>query len=216
DRTDIERLAELVHRHDLLVLADDAYAEIRYGGQTHFLQSVPGMAERTVTLYTFSKKYAMTGWRLGAAIAPPAIVQVFTALSAAESGTANFTQWAGLEALRGDQGGAARLLATLKERRDVTLDALVGVTGVRVRAPASTIYVYADVGAAMRNLGLRDVRDFAAAALQHTGVSFCTQRHFGRPLFGEEASYIRLAFSGIDAAEIREGLGRLKAWIAAG
>lgn len=213
DRADIERLAELVLRHDLLVLADDAYAEIRYSGRTHFLQSLPGMAERTVTLYTFSKKYAMTGWRLGAAIGPPAMMRVFAALSAAESGTANFTQWAGLEALRGDQSGAAGLLATLTHRRDATLEALSGIDGMRVSAPESTIYVYPEVGGLIHRLGLRDVRAFADAALRHTGVSFCTRRHFGRSLPGEDESYIRLAYSGIDVAEIREGLGRLKAWI---
>ncbi|MGQ0551494.1 MAG: pyridoxal phosphate-dependent aminotransferase [Armatimonadota bacterium] len=216
DRREVERLAELVGRHDLLVLADDAYAEIRYDGQTHFLQSLPGMAGRTVTLYTFSKKYAMTGWRLGAAIGPPALMDVFTTLSAAESGTANFTQWAGLEALRGDQSDAAALLAALKERRDATLQALTGMEGIQVRIPASTIYLYPEVGGAIRKLGLRDVRDFADAALRRTGVSFCTRRHFGRMLPGEPDSFIRLAYSGIDAAEIREGLARLKSWIEGG
>ena len=72
-RGENEHLAELARSHDLVVLADDAYAEIRYSGETQFLQSLPGMAERTVTLYTFSKKYAMTGWRLGAAIGPAII-----------------------------------------------------------------------------------------------------------------------------------------------
>ncbi|MGH2374599.1 MAG: pyridoxal phosphate-dependent aminotransferase [Candidatus Methylomirabilaceae bacterium] len=215
-RSEVEWLAELVSRHDLLVLADDAYAEIRYTGQTHFLQSVPGMAARTVTLYTFSKKYAMTGWRLGAAVGPPALMDVFTTLSAAESGTANFTQWAGLEALRGDQSGAVALLATLKERRAATLEALAGMDGVRAHVPESTIYVYPEVAGALRRLGLRDVREFAAAALRETGVSFCTRRHFGRLLPAEDDSYIRLAYSGIDTAGIREGLGRLRAWIQAG
>lgn len=216
DRGEVERLAELVNRHDLLVLADDAYAEIRYTGQTQFLQSVSGMAERTVTLYTFSKKYGMTGWRLGAAVGPPALMGVFSMLNAAESGTANFTQWAGLEALRGDQSGAAALLATLKERRDATMEALAGTDGVRAHVPESTIYVYPNVAGAIHRLGLHDVREFAAAALRETGVSFCTRRHFGRLLPAEDDAYIRLAFSGIEEAAIRDGLGRLRVWIQGG
>jgi aspartate/methionine/tyrosine aminotransferase len=215
-RLDIERLADLVLAHDLVVLADDAYAEIRYGGETHFLQTVPGLAERTVTLYTFSKKYAMTGWRLGAAIAAEPIIDAFRSLSTLESGTANFTQWAGLEALRGDQGGAARALATLARRRDVMLEILSTIDGVRVHRPESTLYVYPEVTGAMHRVGATTLAEFAAAALRKTGVSFCTRHHFGRPLEGEYGAYIRLAYSGIDIADIREGLARFKAWIEGG
>lgn len=215
-RRDIERLADLVLAHDLFVLADDAYAEIRYGGNTQFLQSVPGLAGRTVTLYTFSKKYAMTGWRLGAAIAPEPIIEVFRSLSTMESGTAHFTQWAGLEALCGDQTGAARLLATLAQRRDIMLEILETIDGVRVSRPASTLYVYPEVTGAMHRVGVATLADFAAAALRDTGVSFCTRDHFGRPLEGEQGAYIRLAYSGIDIPDIREGLGRFKAWIQGG
>ncbi len=216
DRGDTERLAELVLAHDLAVLADDAYAEIRYEGRTQFLQSLPGMADRTVTLYTFSKKYAMTGWRLGAAIGPPPVIDAFRALSADESGSAHFSQWAGLEALRGDQRGAVELLATLKARRDLVLELLADLDGIIVAPPASSIYIYTEVGGAMRRVGAATLDAFAAAALRETGVSFCTRKHFGPPLPGEHGSYIRLAFSGIDPAEIREGLRRFRAWIEQG
>jgi aspartate/methionine/tyrosine aminotransferase len=213
DRVANERLAALVLAHDLAVLADDAYAEIRYRGRTHFLQSIAEVAERTVTLYTFSKKYAMTGWRLGAAVGPPSVIEKFRLISADESGSGNFTQWAGLEALRGDQRGAIELLATLKARRDLVLELLAGIDGVRVAAPASSIYIYPEVGGAMRRVGAATLDAFAAAALRETGVSFCTRKHFGPLLPGEQGAYIRLAFSGIDVPEIREGLQRFRAWI---
>jgi aspartate aminotransferase len=215
-RSENERLAELARAHDLVVLADDAYAEIRYSGETQFLQSLPGMAERTITLYTFSKKYAMTGWRLGAAIGPAPIIEKFRLVSADESGSANFSQWAALEALRGDQRGAADLLVTLKTRRDLVLKELAGIDGVRVTAPASSIYVYPEVSGAMRRVGAATLDAFASAALRETGVSFCTRKHFGPLLSGEQGSYIRLAFSGIDVSEIPEGLQRFRAWIDAG
>ena len=67
---ELERLAELVRAHDLMVLCDEAYFDVRFEGASRSLASLPGMRERCVILYTFSKKYAMTGWRLGAAIGP--------------------------------------------------------------------------------------------------------------------------------------------------
>jgi aspartate/methionine/tyrosine aminotransferase len=175
------------------------------------------MAERTVTLYTFSKKFAMTGWRLGAAVAPPPIVNALRALSGNESGIAHFTQWAGLAALRSapsDPGGPAALVAALKDRRDAMIESLAGIDGVRVHVPPSSLYVYPEVSGAMARLGITELRAFAAAALRETGVSFCTRQHFGRPLPGERGHYIRLAFSGVGVPEIREGLGRFAAWAA--
>jgi aspartate/methionine/tyrosine aminotransferase len=216
DRADNERLADLILAHDLAVLADDAYAEIRYGGETHFLQCLPGLADHIVTLYTFSKKYAMTGWRLGAAIGPPPVIDAFRALSADESGGVTFSQWAGIEALRGDQRGAVELLATLRARRDLILEMLADVPGINVAPPVSSIYIYPEVGEAMQRVGAGTLDAFASAALHETGVSFCTRKHFGPPTPGEHGSYIRLAFSGIDVGEIREGLQRFKAWIERG
>ena len=82
------------------MLSDEAYFEMRYSGTSTSIAALPGMAERTVILYTFSKKYAMTGWRLGAAIAPAGVSAVFAKLNTNnESCTTQFVQWAGLEAL---------------------------------------------------------------------------------------------------------------------
>jgi aspartate/methionine/tyrosine aminotransferase len=68
---ELEKVAELVKKHNLYVLCDEAYFDIRYQGKSRsFVISLPGMVERSVILYTFSKKFAMTGWRLGAAIGP--------------------------------------------------------------------------------------------------------------------------------------------------
>ena len=78
---ELGHLAELVLRHDLTVLCDEAYFDIRYSGASASLASLPGMAERSVILYTFSKKFAMTGWRLGAAIGPRGIIEVIAKLN---------------------------------------------------------------------------------------------------------------------------------------
>lgn len=215
-RDEIERLAELALQHDLFVLSDDAYEEIRYSGRTEYIVNVPGMAERTVTLYTFSKKYAMTGWRLGGAIGPRPLIDAIAQLNGNdESCTANFVQWAGVEALCGDQSHVPALLATLCERRDAAVALLNSTPGIRVHEPASTFYLFPNVTGAMRRRGFDDVNAFATAALHATGVSFCTRAHFGRPQPGETQHYVRFAYSGINAGDIREGLVKLKAWIEA-
>jgi len=208
-------LAELALRHNWWVLSDEAYFEMRYSGVSQSIASLPGMQERTVILYTFSKKYAMTGWRLGAAIGPREVVAAIARLNTNdESCTAHFVQWAGVEALCGDQSGAQSILETLRERRDAAVEALQAIPGVSLRKPETTFYLFPNVTGAMRRLGFTDVAQFADAALRNTDVSFCTRKHFGRPQPGETEHYVRFAYSGIDVANIREGLGRLKDWIA--
>jgi aspartate/methionine/tyrosine aminotransferase len=213
---EIEALAELALRHDLYVLSDEAYWDIRYSGRSKSIVSVPGMQERTVILYTFSKKFAMTGWRLGGAIGPKEVVDVIATINVnQESCTSHFIQWAGVEGLTGDQTGAREILATLNERRDVAVAALNDIDGVSCYSPEATFYLFPDVTGAMERTGLTDYNEFRMAALRQTGVSFCTRLHFGRELPGEARRYVRIAYSGIPADRIREGLGRLKAFVEA-
>ncbi len=213
-RGEIEAVADLARKHDLYVLSDEAYWDVRYGGEALSIASLPGMAERTVILYTFSKKFAMTGWRLGAAVGPEDLIGVIATLNVnEESCTNHFVQWAGVEALTGDQSEAAKILETLLERRDVAVNALNCIPGVSCYTPTATFYLFPDVTGAMDAVGAADYNEFRVSALEETGCSFCTRLHFGRALPGEERSYIRIAYSGIDSEQIEEGLGRLKTWV---
>ncbi len=211
---EMQRVAELAIKHDLWVLSDEAYFDVRYSGATTSIASLPGMKERTVILYTFSKKYAMTGWRLGAAIGPKEVVQAIARLNTNdESCTTHFVQWAGVEALRGDQSTARANVETLRERRDATVEILRQIDGLVVHKPESTFYLFPNVTRVMARLGYTSVAAFADAALKNTGVSFCTRMHFGRPFPGEAGHYIRFAYSGIDTPDIREGLTLFRDWI---
>jgi aspartate/methionine/tyrosine aminotransferase len=211
---EFEKLAELVLKHDLYVLCDEAYFDIRYEGKSTSLASLPGMAERCVILYTFSKKFAMTGWRLGAAIGPQEIIDVITKLNVNDESCPNhFIQYGAIEGLTGDQTETRKLLDTLKKRRDTTVDILNSIEGVHCFRPNATFYLYPNVSGAMQKKGLTDYDDFRRTVLHETGVSFCTRMHFGRPLEGEDNFYIRLAYSGIDMAEIKEGLEKFKSFI---
>ncbi len=209
-----EKLAELVLKHDLYVLCDEAYFDVRYEGTSSSLASLPGMGDRCVILYSFSKKFAMTGWRLGAAIGPKEIIDVITKLNVNQESCSNhFIQYAAIEGLTGDQTGAKQILQTLKDRRDTAVDLLNSIDGVRCFRPNATFYLYPNITQAMQKKGLTDYDAFRKTLLKETGVSVCTRLHFGRAQKDEQNFYIRLAYSGINAPDIKEGLGRFKAFI---
>ena len=213
-QAELEKIAELVLKYDLYVLSDEAYFDIRYAGQSKSLVSLPGMAERCVILYTFSKKFVMTGWRLGATIGPKEIIDIIIKLNVNEESCSNhFVQYAAIEGLTGNQAETRQVLETLKERRDLTVDLLNDIEGISCIRPNATFYLWPNVTAAMQKTGLTDYDDFRRTVLHETGVSFCTRLHFGRPLEGEDNYYIRMAYSGINPPEIKEGLGKLKAFI---
>ncbi|WP_409484577.1 pyridoxal phosphate-dependent aminotransferase [Arsenicicoccus dermatophilus] len=209
-----EAVARLAIEHDLWVLSDEAYFDMRYSGTSTSIASIDGMKDRTVILYTFSKKYAMTGWRLGAGIAPLEIAKVFSTMNTNnESCTTHFIQYAGVAALTESQQPVADMLQVLRGRRDTACEITNSIPGMSVAVPESTFYLFPDVTEAVQRVGAKDVDDFATQALHATGVSFCTRNHFGRRQDDETRDYIRFAYSGISEDRIREGLGKLKDWI---
>jgi aspartate/methionine/tyrosine aminotransferase len=208
---EFERLAELVLKNDLYVLCDEAYFDIRYEGRSSSFAAIPDMAERSVILYTFSKKFAMTGWRLGAAIGPKKVMDVFAKLNVNDESCSNhFIQYAAMEGLTGDQSEAKQILKTLKQRRDTAVDTLNAIDGIKCFRPNATFYLFPNITEAMKKKGFGDYDAMRKALLRETGVSVCTRLHFGRRLKGEKDFYIRLAYSGIDVPEIKEGLEKLK------
>ena len=207
----MERLAKLCVDNDLTVLSDEAYFDILYKGEGKSIASFPGMFERTIILYTFSKKFAMTGWRLGAAIGPERVVEKISQLNVNdESCTTQFVQWAGVAALEGPMNEYRNMVKTLRERRDVAVNLLNSMRGVHVSSPESTFYLYPNVTKAMERLGTKTVEEFRKKVLMETGVSFTTRNHFGSSFDGETQFYIRLAYSGIGVDDIKEGLDRMK------
>jgi aspartate/methionine/tyrosine aminotransferase len=208
-----EKLAELVRKHNLYVLADEAYFDMRYSGKSTSFVEQPGMAERTVILYTFSKKFAMTGWRLGASIGPKEIVDVIAKINVNDESCSNhFIQYGALAGLQGDQSEPQAILDTLEARRDATAAGLNAIDGIHTFVPNATFYLFPNVTELMERKGMNDYEEFRRAALHATGVSFTSRIHFGRELEGEPNKYIRLAYSGINVPDINEGLALLKDW----
>ena len=210
---EFEQLREIVLENDLTVLVDEAYFDIRYEGKSRSFAALPDMAERCLIGYTFSKKFAMTGWRLGASIGPKEIVDVIAKLNVNDESCSNhFIQFGAVEALTGDQSGAQKILEILRERRDIAVAGLNDIDGVSCFCPQATFYLFPNVTALMKRRSFDDYDAFRRDALEATGVSFCTRLHFGRALPGETHRYIRFAYSGIDVPDIRDGLAKLKAY----
>jgi aspartate/methionine/tyrosine aminotransferase len=211
---ELRQLAELAIKHDLLVFSDEAYFDIYYEDKPKSIASLPGMEERTVILYTFSKKFAMAGWRLGATIGPKEIVDVIAKLNVNDESCSNhFIQYGALAGLQSDQTEVLAILDVFRERRDIAVDILNSIPGIKCFRPESAFYLYPNVTALMQQKGYPDYDAFRKDLLHNTGVSFCTRMHFGRPLPGETQKYIRLAFSGIDKENILEGLHKMKDYL---
>jgi aspartate aminotransferase len=146
---DVQRaLAEIAVQHDLWVLSDEIYARIIYGGDYKSMLRYPGMEERTLIIDGFSKSFAMTGWRLGYAVAPPAVVPAL-ALLAVNTYTcvAEFTQYAAIDALRDREGSTPRMVAEFTRRREQFVRDLNGVPGFRCQPPDGAFYAWVDITA---------------------------------------------------------------------
>ena len=210
-REEIEQLADLAIKYDLWVLSDEAYFEIQYSGKPESIVSLPGMQERSIILYTCSKRFAMTGWRLGAAIGPKSAIDIINKFNTNfESCTTHFIQKGMVEAIEGDTSGPDSIIEELRRRRDAAVAGLNAIDGISITAPNSTFYLFPNVTDIMERKGFTDIDQLMDEALIETSVSFCTRKHFGRLLEGETNHYLRFAYSGIDIDDINEGMAKLK------
>jgi aspartate/methionine/tyrosine aminotransferase len=211
---EMKRLADLVIQNDMFLISDDAYFDTLFEGTPRSIASLPGMKQRTLTMYTFSKKFAMTGWRLGGAIGPSKIIEQITRLNVnMESCTTHFIQYGGIAGLEASKKETQDILDKLRVRRDILVKTMNGIEGVEAHSPEAGFYVFPKITKLMERTGFGDVEEFRKAVLNDTGVSFCGRHHFGRPLENENDSYIRLAFSGISKDDLAEGMDLFQKWI---
>jgi aspartate/methionine/tyrosine aminotransferase len=201
DLDQLERIARLAVRHRIPVLADEIYKAFLYEGEFASITRFPGMRELTIVLDGFSKAYAMTGWRLGYGVMPAALAeQVARLMVNSNSCTASFTQWAGIAALEGDQMPVAAMVAEFKRRRDLIVDGLNQLPGVRCRRPRGAFYVFPNISA----LG-RPSAEVADLLLREAGVAVLGGSAFGQ--YGE--GYLRLSYAS-STASIERALERMR------
>ncbi|MFL5687922.1 MAG: pyridoxal phosphate-dependent aminotransferase [Chloroflexota bacterium] len=205
-RGDLERIAELARRHDLVVLSDEIYARILYDGAEHVsIASLDGMQERTILLDGFSKTYAMTGWRMGYAIVPDWLVKPFGQLIINTiSGVTAFAQAGAIEALRGPQDEVDAMVEEFRARRDLIVDGLNAIPGFRCAKPQGAFYVFPDVS----GTGLTGA-ELAEGLLVDAGVCVLAGTSFG----GVGVDHIRISYAN-SRENLREALDRIRAYVA--
>jgi aspartate/methionine/tyrosine aminotransferase len=173
--TVLEKLAGLTAKHDLWVLSDEIYARILFSGEYKSIRSLPGMAERTVIIDGFSKSFAMTGWRLGYAVAP---VEVIDAMDLVVLNTftcaAEFTQVAAVEALRDSTNAVDAMVAEYRKRRDLFVAGLNRIPGFRCQAPDGAFYAWVNI--AETGLSAEEVQKLL---LEEAGVAGIAGAAFG-------------------------------------
>lgn len=197
---ELAAFAALARRHDVWVLSDEIYSRILHGVAHRSIAALPGMAERTVILDGFSKTWSMTGWRLGWAVCPPALAPAFERLMTNSASCAvHFGQVAALEALRGGDDEVEAMVASLRERRDLLVDGLNALPGVRCDRPEGSFFVFADV----RGTGV-PARVLADRWLEERGVA-CVEG----PAFGANGEgFVRFSCAA-PRARLEEALRRL-------
>jgi aspartate aminotransferase len=200
-RADCEAIASLALRHDLIVLSDEVYWALRYGGPHASVLEFDGMADRTVLLDGWSKTYAMTGWRLGFGVFPAGLVEPITRLAInSVSCTSAFSQFAAIAALEGPQDGVAAMVAEFRRRRDVIVSGLNALPGVSCVSPDGAFYAFPNIsGTGMRASELAD------RLLSEAGVAVLAGTAFGP--WGE--GFLRLSYAN-SVANIQLALDAIK------
>ncbi len=194
------QLAELAVKHDLLVLSDEIYARIVYGGTYISMMSYPGMEERTVIIDGFSKSFAMTGWRLGYAIAPPRIVPALDMLAVnTYTCVAEFTQYGAIEALRDREGATPRMVGEFAKRREQFVRDLNQVPGFHCELPKGAFYAWVNVSEA----GL-SAEEICRVMLEEGGVAAIAGAAFGPA----GTKYVRFSFAS-STAILKEAVERI-------
>lgn len=202
--SDLQRIAAAALERNIVVLSDEIYGGLQYEGTPLSIASLPGMQDRTIILDGFSKLYAMTGWRLGYAVAPRAAIAHFTKLMAnSASCTAAFVQMAGVAALRGPQEPSQRMVAEFRRRREIIVKGLNEIARLRCATPPGAFYVFPNIQALRRPSA-----EVASRLLTEAGIACLAGTAFGA--YGE--GYLRFSYASSED-NIRQMLRRLARFV---
>lgn len=200
-RGELEALAALAIRHDLIVIADEVYEYNVYDGQHISIASLPGMAERTISLYAFTKSYAMDGWRLGYATAARDILSAMLKVTANDVTHVNtFAQHGALAAITGDPAVLRHMVEDERIKRDFLVAALNRMPGVVCPLPQGSIYAFPDIrGTRLGSQALADRLLDEARVVVESGAFYGSQ--------GEGS--LRICFGSQSLSTIKEAVRRL-------
>ena len=204
EKGDIGQIAAVIGDRNIFVLSDEIYSRLIFEGQHHSIIAEPGFKDRTILLDGFSKSYAMTGWRMGYGVMRADLaVQVARLMTNSNSCTASFTQVAGIEALRGDQGSVDLMRREFQRRRDMFVAGLNRIKGFSCRMPKGAFYVFPNVtGTGWQSRAIAD------ALLEEAGVACLSGTSFGE--FGK--GYLRFSIAN-SMENLQRALERIEQWI---
>jgi aspartate aminotransferase len=206
----LRELAEVLAKKDVWVLSDEIYEKLVYGVKHVSIASLPGMAEKTITVNGMSKAYSMTGWRIGYAAGPKDVMKAIDNIqSHAASNPSSISQKAALAAIRGDGKDVEAMRTEFEKRRDVMIGLLNAIQGVHCLKPDGAFYAFPNVsklfGRESAGVAIKNSTDFAAELLARQGVAVVPGADFGAP------DYIRLSYA-TDLASIEKGIKGIAAF----
>ncbi len=201
----LDDLADLVRAKDLLVVTDEVYDRLLYDGRRHeSIMTRPGMAERTMVIGSFSKSFAMTGWRLGWAFGPTWLMkEMLKVVAYLTSCAPSVSQRAAVAALKHGQKAVDDMVEEFRRRRDFIYDAFCSLPGVRVTKPAGSFYMFPNIESLTD-----DTERFALELLDQERVVVVPGSAFGP----SGAGCVRVAFT-VDQAKLVEAMERIKHFV---
>ena len=204
-RDELQELADIAIEHDLLVMSDEVYEQIVFDGARHIsIASLPGMWERTITHFAFTKAYAMDGWRMGYAAAPTRFIDAMLKISKNDIAHVNvFIQEGGRAAVSGSQDAVAEMVAEDCRRRDLVVQRMNAMPGVRCPAPEGSIYAFPDIS----GTGWEDGA-LARALLKETSVCVEEGSFYGP----EGAGHLRVCFGAEPYERLEVAMDRMQAF----
>tara|TARA_B100001123_G_C15337032_1_gene1033257 strand:- start:2878 stop:4050 length:1173 start_codon:yes stop_codon:yes gene_type:complete len=203
-KDDLEAIAAICDKHDVLILADEIYSELIYDDDFQSVTQFEGAKDRTVLLDGFSKTYSMTGWRLGYGVFPEWMVESVELLMVnSNSCTASFSQRAGIEALTGPQDSVAQMLQAFRNRRDFFIEGLNKIPGISCRVPKGAFYAFANVS----DIPLHS-KELEGRLLDEAGVACLAGDGFGE--FGQ--GFLRFSYAN-SIENIGEALDRIERFL---
>lgn len=202
-REEFAAILEVCQRRGVWLLSDECYSHFTYGeAQPFSIASLPGTKEHTIIAGSCSKTFAMTGWRVGYALAPRRLVEAMTKLqSQSTSNTTSIAQYAALEAMRGPMDSVATMLGEYGRRRERILEGLRAIPGVTCTAPEGAFYVFPNISAHL-HAAMPDDAAVARQLLEQAHVAVVPGEAFGA------SGHLRISYA-TSRERIEEGLRRL-------
>ncbi len=204
---EFRKIFELTSRREILLMTDECYCQFVYEGKPFSIASVSGAKDSVVVAGSLSKTYAMTGWRVGFALAPAPIINAMMKLqSHSTSNPTSIAQKAGLEAMLGPQDSVGEMLGEYRQRRDFVIDRLRQIPGVTIQAPKGAFYAYPNISVAYRSGRVKNSLEFASQLLAKSFVAVVPGEAFGTN------DHIRISYA-TSMTELERGLDRLHNFI---